>query len=364
MENEEDVKPQENYESASSGLLAFGNKNEYWKPIENAKTYEVSNMGRVRSTLKLCPVIISPQSAKRTQANSVRLRVYLDRRKKFGWCKYLYIHNEVAKAFTAIKGKVGFRDGNPFNCKAENLCSVEYKSREKDFSNIDTSSEKWKYMHGNKSIKVSSMGRIKKLCGSLYELQTVRIWQHPKMNKKVCVTNIKGKSGFVHNLVAKTFLANPNNHRTIKFKNDDTTDCRVGNLEWEKESKDYKYIEMLHDKQDKSEEEIAIDNWINNDREAIGEVLDRETRCLLWKLKYRLGVDNHADVEDAIQYALLEILERAKRGLVQRDISGYAYTVARNKIYRISKGQVQSLYGISRSGKEFLKTDLISNNIG
>jgi len=353
-----------NSESESVGLLAFSNKDEYWKPIESAETFEVSNMGRVRSTLKLCPVIISPQNAKRTKANSVRLRVYLDRRKKFGWCRYLYIHNEVAKAFTAIKGKVGFRDGNPFNCKVENLCSLDIKSDEKDFSNMDVSTEKWKYIHNNKFVQVSNMGRVRKLCGSSHELQVVRIWQHPKMNNKICVANIRGKSGFVHNLVAKTFLPNPNNHRTVKFKNDDTTDCRVENLEWQKESKDYKYIQALHDKQEKSESEMAIDNWINDNCEAIGNVLERETTSLLWKLKYRLGVDNHADVEDAIQYAMLEVLERSKRGLVKKDISGYAYTVARNKIYRISKGQIQSLYGISINGKEFLKTDLISNNIG
>ena len=89
--------------------------------------------------------------------------------------------------------------------------------------------EIWKDIEGYEGLyAISSQGR----CWSYKS----RIFLNPINNKGYLrvrlYKNKKYKQHYVHRLVAKTFIPNPNNYLEINHKNEIKTDNCVGNLEW------------------------------------------------------------------------------------------------------------------------------------
>ena len=362
MEDNKDVKSEEYYESASSGLLSSMQGEEIWKPIKGADTFEVSNMGNIRSLWKGLARVLSPQTEKRHTYNLPRLRVYLDRRKSLGWVKYVYIHKVVAKEFLNIEGKISFIDGNPFNCKAENLCRAQLVSRLKEFSCLDLRNERWKHIQDSEYLQVSDMGRIRDASRDKPIQVRIRIWKHPNMNGAICVAGSSlPLNGFVHRLVARAFLPNPENYKEIKFKNGDTTDSKLENLVWSASIVDNDNIQILKAKKEKTFSEIAINNYINGNDSDMKKLLKQLAVDLFWEIKKNLNVKNDDDVNDAVQHTLLEILKLAKRGKIKGDINGYAYTIAKHKIYRIRDQWQEPLFITNSEGNEYCKADMQFN---
>lgn len=87
----------------------------------------------------------------------------------------------------------------------------------------------WKELDGYPNYKISNMGEI-------YSVRYKRLL-NPSMDKNgyLVVTlmfNKKRKTFFVHRLVAKTFLENPNNLPTVNHKDENKQNNRVDNLEY------------------------------------------------------------------------------------------------------------------------------------
>lgn len=59
---------------------------------------------------------------------------------------------------------------------------------------------------------------------------------HNKKGYIACTLKSKGKwtTATVHNLIARTYIPNPNGFNCVKHKNGNTTDNRIDNLEWAK----------------------------------------------------------------------------------------------------------------------------------
>ena len=109
----------------------------------------------------------------------------------------------------------------------------------KEFSPIPD--EEWKDIPGcNGRYQVSSLGRIRSYAnfGSKHRQKEKAILKKTFMNKdgyaKVQIYYDNGKLGseFVHRLVAKAFIPNPNRRSDVNHKNGDKADNSTENLEW------------------------------------------------------------------------------------------------------------------------------------
>jgi hypothetical protein len=327
---------------------------EIWKPINSANGFEISNNGRARSVRFKKPRILIPQIRKIASRLYVRYWCKVSRKRKL-----LFIHTEAARAFLGIEqGRISFIDGNPFNCKARNLRTKVLTIKQKNFSNISLVGEKWKRLQGSQALCISDKGRIKDVSKSPVIFKMIKLYKPPSMNSEICIVAFLGthkyfNNAYVHGLVAQAFLPNPNHHKRIKFINGNTTDCRAGNLEWEAESVDYAYIKDLTAKENKSNSEIIKSDYINGDRRGMDILIEKLAINLFPKLKYSLKVKNDDDVNDAIQCAILEVLQKVKRGMVKGDVFAYAYQIAKYEIFGIWRKQGKSLFRINDKGNEY-----------
>lgn len=108
--------------------------------------------------------------------------------------------------------------------------------------------EVWKEVEGYENYEVSNMGRVRSVDREVYQEgigirklkgRTVKPWNNGNGYYKVCLGSYRTPDGkrkhpteFVHRLVAKAFLDNPNNFKDVDHINYDRADNRVSNLRW------------------------------------------------------------------------------------------------------------------------------------
>lgn len=103
--------------------------------------------------------------------------------------------------------------------------------------------EIWKDIIDFPNYQISNLGRVKskeRIVNALYNSKKrnreriLKLFTNNRGYKVVTLYNHNGKSNpiFVHRLVAKSFINNPNKHNIINHINADKGDNRVDNLEW------------------------------------------------------------------------------------------------------------------------------------
>jgi hypothetical protein len=223
-------------------------ENIVWKdvPIEEFKnSYEVSNTGEIRNkkTLKI----------KATQFGSTG---YITTRLDVGSCKKtIQLHSIIAQAFLKpIEEKenkkiiVKFKDENKNNINSNNLFY--------DYQNI-TKSTKIKIVddindnHINNNLHIDNEITINDFKGKIildypdyliskdgqvYSKKTKKV-KVPEINQtgycriELCINNTK-KKFYIHQLVAKAYIPNPNNYDQVNHKDLNKHNNNVDNLEW------------------------------------------------------------------------------------------------------------------------------------
>lgn len=101
--------------------------------------------------------------------------------------------------------------------------------------------------------QVSTLGRIKKN-GEIYTPYTRG--GHPN-NQYLCLSMNTPHSGYIHRIVADTFIPNLENKRTVNHIDGDKTNNAVSNLEWASYQENLQHAVALGLKESMSKEEAA-----------------------------------------------------------------------------------------------------------
>lgn len=125
---------------------------------------------------------------------------------------------------------------------------INYPRRKEKEIIINLPNEIWKDVCDG--YKVSNYGRVLSLAkttirGRKYD----KILSASKKDNGYYIVSINGNNEYVHRLVAKAFIDNPNNLNEINHKDEDKSNNRVDNLEWCTKSYNVSYSKSIKIKQ-------------------------------------------------------------------------------------------------------------------
>ena len=100
---------------------------------------------------------------------------------------------------------------------------------------IMTFNETWKIIEDYPNYKVSTSGKVKSYISG-------KILKAGSTKKGYKIVSLYNKSYYVHRLVAKMFIPNPENKTDVNHKNFNTGDNRLINLEWCTRSENMKHL--------------------------------------------------------------------------------------------------------------------------
>lgn len=200
-------------------------KAEIFLPVKNfEESYKVSNKGNVWSLYRnkmLKPRIIN---------RHLNVELYGPSQSR-----QVYVKNLVAEHFIDNPKNyeiVGQWDNDPFNTSVDNLFWVSYIEQRKI--------AKQRYLHRNisdndpiKIRKYNNYGITRN--GVVVNLTTGKPLTPTISNgyKRVMITNSPlRKQLYIHKLLAKTFIANPNNYKHVLHKDKNKMNNHITNLEW------------------------------------------------------------------------------------------------------------------------------------
>jgi hypothetical protein len=94
--------------------------------------------------------------------------------------------------------------------------------------------EEWKDIKGFPGYQVSSYGRVRSFKSNRHGLCDTPHFLGTDINSNGYERVFLGSNGrfFIHHLVAKEFIPNPNEHPIVRHKDDDRSNNRADNLEW------------------------------------------------------------------------------------------------------------------------------------
>ena len=236
---------------------------EVWKPIEGYEdAYEISNMGRCRSVDR---IVVHRNGARKLYKG----RLLSIKRNRCGQLYVTLSTNHKGKAFrldylvarTFLNNSdddklVHHLNGDVGDCRADNLVCIPLGVDVETYlnhSNTDsTDMEEWMPVAGWESVyEVSSFGHVRSVVRRIIRkdgsVQTVASkdfvtrqygCRHPFVVFKRDGVETKVE---VRDLVARTFLPNPNNYNIVKHKNGDVSYYYTANFAtfelWQNESK-------------------------------------------------------------------------------------------------------------------------------
>lgn len=88
--------------------------------------------------------------------------------------------------------------------------------------------EEWKPIEEFELYQISNLGNVKNKFGRLLKGTG---YKEGYRQVVLCKNNVH-KSMYIHQLVAKAFIPNPNNYTEVNHINEDKTDNKADNLEW------------------------------------------------------------------------------------------------------------------------------------
>ena len=212
-------------------------RDEVWKNIDIEpfeKSYMISNLGRIKN---IKSGNIKKQQIGHTGYYSVSLDIGKSR-------KTFDVHRLVAKMFLGEPGDyyVNHKDCDKLN---NNLNNLEYTTS-KD-NTIHALKNGLKNINREKRLKVNIPEDVKIIDGysnyaidengTVYNIKKcTKLKPYAAKNSYVRVQmvsdNKTSKKEYLHRIIAKTFIPNPNNYEIINHKNLDKQDNRIENLEW------------------------------------------------------------------------------------------------------------------------------------
>lgn len=194
---------------------------EIWKTIDICKDFQISSHGRVR--YKKSKEIKTPSE------NKMGYRIYLKRP-----VGVKFVHRLVADAFIPNPDNCRYikhLDGNKRNNKVENLKWTSMSAQVKVKKVDHKSDEIWKKVKDYPEYEISNYGNLRnsnsKECYAFKKKKFGYTKQFYNKSDKS-----KGKGIMIHQLVAISFIPNPNNYFYVGHKDGDVCNNQVDNLYW------------------------------------------------------------------------------------------------------------------------------------